>query len=123
MLRHLLRVFDEPKPGKENALIRGFDEARYAYICTVDDDNWLYPDYLAQAVATMRAHPEIGMLGAYAEGAFEIAPPAWFEQFQGVYAIGAPGAVSGPLPRGTNVAGGWLSNIQIRLAATTGLWV
>lgn len=100
-----LRVFDEPQPGKENALIRGFDEARYAYICTVDDDNWLHPDYLAQAVAIMQAHPEIGILGAYAEGAFEIAPPAWFKQFQAVYAIGAPGPASGPLARGANVAG------------------
>ena len=100
-----LRVFDEPRPGKENALIRGFDEARYAYICTVDDDNWLYPDYLAQAIATMQAHPEIGILGAYSEGAYEVAPPAWFEQFQAVYAIGAPSPASGPLARGANVAG------------------
>lgn len=100
-----LRVFNEPRPGKENALIRGFDEARYAYICTVDDDNWLYSDYLAQAVAIMQAHPEVGTLGAYAEGAFEIVPPAWFEQFQGVYAIGSPGPTSGPLARGVKVAG------------------
>ncbi|MCI1188899.1 glycosyltransferase family 2 protein [Hymenobacter sp. DH14] len=100
-----LRVFDEPKPGKENALIRGFDEARYPYICTVDDDNWLYPDYLAQAVATMQAYPEIGTLGAYAEGAYEVAPPAWFEQFKAVYAIGSPSPTSGPLARGVSVAG------------------
>ena len=100
-----LRVFDEPKLGKENALIRGFDEARYSYICTVDDDNWLYPDYLARAVAVMQAHPEIGTLGAYAEGAFEIDPPAWFGQFQGVYAIGSPSPASGPLARGVRVAG------------------
>ncbi len=100
-----LRVFDEPKPGKENALIRGFDEAQYPYICIVDDDNWLYPDYLAHAVATMHAHPEIGTLGAYSEGAFEITPPAWFEQFQAVYAIGSPGSTSGPLGQGVNVAG------------------
>lgn len=100
-----LRILDEPQAGKENALIRGFDEARYAYICTVDDDNWLYPTYLAQAVITMQAHPEIGVLGAYAEGAFEIVPPVWFEQFQGVYAIGAPSPKSGPLAQGTNVAG------------------
>jgi len=98
-------LFDEPRPGKENALIRGFDEAKYAYICTVDDDNWLYPDYLAKAVTIMQAHPEIGTLGGFAEGAFEIAPPVWFEQFQSLYAIGAPGPASGPLALGASVAG------------------
>lgn len=92
-----LRVLNEPKPGKENALVQGFDEAAGEYVCIVDDDNWLYPDYIARVCATMGAHPEIGVLGAFAEGAFEVAPPAWFAQFQAVYAVGPAAAQSGPL--------------------------
>lgn len=101
-----LRVLNEPKPGKENALVQGFDAAAYPYVAIVDDDNWLYPDYIAQAVATMDQYPEIGVLGANAEGAFEVSPPAWFKQFEAVYAVGAQAAASGPLTQaGAYVAG------------------
>ena len=92
-----LRLFDEPRPGKENALIRGFGEARYECICIVDDDNWLYPDYVAQATRLLRLHPEIGVLGARAEGAFEVEPPTWFTDFQAVFAIGPQATQNGPI--------------------------
>lgn len=92
-----MRVFDEPTSGKENALTRGFDEAGYECMCVVDDDNWLYPDYLSQVALLMREHPEIGILGANAEGAFEVAPPVWFEQFRAVYAVGPQALQPGPL--------------------------
>jgi len=92
-----MRLLDEPKPGKENALTRGFDEATYEYICVVDDDNLLYTDYLTQVADLMAAHPTIGILGGYAEGAFEIEPPAWFTQFQAVYAVGPQATQPGPL--------------------------
>lgn len=92
-----LRLLEEPIPGKENALIRGFNEALYECISIVDDDNWLFPDYLAQAAQLMVAHPEIGILGALAHGAFEVQPPAWFKQFEAVYAVGPQAAHKGPL--------------------------
>lgn len=92
-----LRVLNEPRPGKENALVRGFDEAGYEYMCIVDDDNWLAPDYVAQIAAVMDIHPEIGILGARAEGAFEVTPPAWFARFEAVYAVGPQAPKSGPL--------------------------
>jgi glycosyltransferase involved in cell wall biosynthesis len=92
-----MRVLDEPRPGKENALIRGFDEARYEYMAIVDDDNLLYPDYIDQAARVMDEHPEIGILGACAEGAFEVNPPAWFTRFQAVYAVGPQAKKAGPL--------------------------
>jgi glycosyltransferase involved in cell wall biosynthesis len=93
-----LRVLNEPRPGKENALVRGFDEAGYEYMCIVDDDNWLAPDYVAQIAAVMDANPEIGILGARAEGAFEVPPPAWFDRFEAVYAVGPQAPQPGPLP-------------------------
>jgi glycosyltransferase involved in cell wall biosynthesis len=92
-----LRLLDEPKPGKENALTRGFDEATYECICIVDDDNLLYPDYLVQVAELMAAHPTIGILGGCAEGAFEVEPPVWFTRFQAVYAVGPQANQPGPL--------------------------
>lgn len=93
------RVLDEPVAGKENALIRGFNEAAYEFIAIVDDDNWLAPNYVGLVAEIMSAHPEIGVLGAHAEGAYEVTPPAWFEEFRAVYAVGPQnGGKSGPLP-------------------------
>lgn len=92
-----LRMLDEPRPGKEHALTRGFDAAHYEYVCIVDDDNWLSPSYLAQAVALMQAHPEIGILGAHAEAASEGELPGWFAAVQGAYAVGPQAARPGPL--------------------------
>ncbi|MBT9393954.1 glycosyltransferase family 2 protein [Hymenobacter sp. NST-14] len=93
------RVLEEPVAGKENALIRGFNEAAYENIVIIDDDNWIAPNYLMLVDEIMSAHPEIGILGAHAEGMFEVPPPAWFETFQAVYAVGPQnGGKSGPLP-------------------------
>jgi len=95
----ICRVLDEPVAGKENALIRGFEAASYEFIAVVDDDNWLASDYVRVAYETMYAHPEIGILGAHAQGAYEVTPPEWFEQFRAVYAIGTQNnGISGPLP-------------------------
>ncbi|UOQ74424.1 glycosyltransferase [Hymenobacter cellulosilyticus] len=93
------RVLDEPKPGKENALVRGLHEARYEAVAIVDDDNLLAPDYTQIAFEVMQAHPEIGLLGARATGGYEVPPPAWFKDVEAVYAIGPQnGGVSGPYP-------------------------
>lgn len=94
------RVLDEPQPGKENALILGFDTAAYEFIAVVDDDNWLASDYVLRAYETMAAHPEIGVLGGRSIGAFEVTPPAWFADFEAVYAVGPQNkGLSGLLPR------------------------
>ena len=95
-----LRVLDELRSGKENALIQGFDSAHYDWVCIVDDDNLLAPDYVARVACLMAAHPNIGILGTHAEGAFEVAPPEWFTRFEAVFAVGAQnGGRTGPLPR------------------------
>ena len=92
-----LRVLDEPKPGKPFAIERGFAEARYSYICIVDDDNWLAPNYLALACQIMDEHPQIGALGGAIDAVCEITPPAWFAKYAGHYAVGKQGERSGDL--------------------------
>lgn len=84
-----LRVLNEPRAGKTYALERGFLEARYSYVCILDDDNWLAPDYLALGYEVMERNPKIGALGGEVLGVCETPPPAWFADFAGHYAIGA----------------------------------
>jgi glycosyltransferase involved in cell wall biosynthesis len=56
-------ILSEPRPGKNYAFNTGLDAARFEYILTCDDDNWLNPDYLARAFQIMEADPAIGALG------------------------------------------------------------
>lgn len=92
-----LRVLNEPRPGKHFALPLGFAEAHYPYICIVDDDNWLLPDYLRTALEIIEANPGIGALGGVPEAVCEVTPPAWFEEFAGHYAIGAAAQQAGDI--------------------------
>jgi len=92
------RVEIENKPGKENAIVKGFELAQYEFMSIVDDDNWLAPEYVNTAYKVMSAQPSIGILGARAIGEFEVPPPKWFKQFEAVYAVGhQSNGLSGPL--------------------------
>lgn len=93
-----LRVVGEPAPGKNNAVDRGFREARYGYVVLCDDDNWLSPGYVQAAWEIMRADPAIGVLGGPSEGVFEAEPPVWFGALGRAYAVGPQQPASGELP-------------------------
>ena len=72
-----LRVIEEKRPGKGHAVETGYDTAAKSYILTVDDDNWLDPDYLVKAVELFAAHPDVSILQGVSEAVFETAAPAW----------------------------------------------
>lgn len=90
-------VLPEPRAGKSHALEQGFGRARYRYVCIVDDDNWLAPDYLNLAWEVMEANPQIGALGGVGEAVCETAPPAWFERFAIDFAAAPQAPRSGDL--------------------------
>ncbi len=89
------QVLTEPQPGKSYALALGLAQARYEYVCIVDDDNWLAPDYLNRAWAVLEANPTIGALGGVGEPVCEVAPPAWFPEFAIDYAAAPQALKSG----------------------------
>lgn len=91
------RVLQEPRVGKSYALAQGLAEARYRYVCIVDDDNWLAPDYLNRAWAIMEADPAIGVLGGVGEPVCEGPPPAWFSRFAIDFAAAPQAPRSGDL--------------------------
>lgn len=73
---HPRGVLERVEPaGKVNAILHGIGRARGELICTVDDDNVLAPDYLANAVASFAEHPQLGVAGGRIAGEFEAPPP------------------------------------------------
>lgn len=89
-----LSFYSEPKKGKFHALNRGISHANYQYFIVVDDDNWLYPNYVAKAFELIHNKPYIGAIGSCSEPVFEHTPeklPKWFKNNQGCYAIGSQG--------------------------------
>jgi glycosyltransferase involved in cell wall biosynthesis len=68
-----MTMLEEPRPGKNFAFEKGVRAARYDFILTCDDDNWLAPDYIARACAIMKSDEQIGALGGC--GMFEPEAP------------------------------------------------
>jgi glycosyltransferase involved in cell wall biosynthesis len=58
-----IRVLHEPRVGIAHALNTGLFEARGKYIVRMDADDVSHSERLAQQVAYMVAHPEVGVLG------------------------------------------------------------
>ncbi len=86
----VLSIINEPRAGKGYAIETGYDAAQYAYIVTVDDDNWLEKDYLLNALALIETYPDVGIFQAGNAPVFEVTPPAWVQQVRGNMAIGSP---------------------------------
>ncbi|MHB8206953.1 glycosyltransferase family 2 protein [Mucilaginibacter sp.] len=59
-------VLKQPVPGKNYAFDMGLKAARYEFVLTCDDDNWLLPGYINRTFRIMSGDPKIGALGGYA---------------------------------------------------------
>jgi glycosyltransferase involved in cell wall biosynthesis len=92
-----LRLFDEPKKGKDIAIDFGLSKVQYKYVIVCDDDNWLCDTYVQHAYYTMKNNPEIGILGGKSVAAFESNPPQWFFSYQIYFAVGEQGLVNGEI--------------------------
>jgi cellulose synthase/poly-beta-1,6-N-acetylglucosamine synthase-like glycosyltransferase len=86
-----IQILRENRPGISFARQTGVLASNYSLIAFVDDDNWLAPDWIANACAIMQAHPEAALCNGIAEAAFEGVRPAWFSSFAGNYAVSEPG--------------------------------
>jgi glycosyltransferase involved in cell wall biosynthesis len=72
----LIRAFADPRirilessvnTGRAAAANRGFDAALGEYVAILDADDAMHPERLARQVAFLDEHPEVGVLGTYAE--------------------------------------------------------
>jgi glycosyltransferase involved in cell wall biosynthesis len=90
-----LRIIHETKQGKTPALETGLYAALGDFICIVDDDNWISENYVAIAHQIMINHDDVGVIGAFGIPHCEIEPPLWFNDYQGIFAVGGQGKHSG----------------------------
>lgn len=58
-----IRILHEPRIGIAHALNTGLAQAKGRYIARMDADDISHPERLAQQVAYLDTHPEIGVLG------------------------------------------------------------
>lgn len=92
-----LRIVYEPRPGLMNARKRGLGEAKYEFVCFVDDDNWLAPNWVKRVYEILMEHPEVGACGGRTEAVFESKPPFWFERFKDNFVVGEQGEQTGDI--------------------------
>ena len=62
-----LRVIDKPNGGIVSALNAGLAECRGEFITRMDGDDLCVPDRFERQVAFLQQHPEIGIVGGWAE--------------------------------------------------------
>jgi glycosyltransferase involved in cell wall biosynthesis len=72
-----LKVLREPRPGKPFALCMAIREARAPLLLTVDDDNGLAANYLAEAVRIAREEPGIGAFSGSTKLLTDLRIPGW----------------------------------------------
>lgn len=108
------RIIRESRQGLSFARERGLKEARHEIVVFVDDDNWLASDYLACAADLMIQHPHVALLGGWIDPLFEAEKPGWFNEVEGIFAVGNKGASARVQPLGYTVPG---AGMVVRKAA------
>jgi glycosyltransferase involved in cell wall biosynthesis len=88
-----LKIVDQPIPGKQLALEKGYEVAKYEYWLTCDDDNWLDENFVQLTYEIMSGNDKIGVLGGPNEALCELEPPEWFQWFKKDYAAGPQGDI------------------------------
>lgn len=93
-----LVLLSESKPGKVFAQKKGIKKAKYKYIITCDDDNWLCENYVQTAFEVMESKKSIGALGGAGEAVFEGGEePIWFNSYSRFFASCKQGQQSGDI--------------------------
>jgi glycosyltransferase involved in cell wall biosynthesis len=80
-------LIEESKLGLTAARVAGFRAARAPLVVLIDDDTIPAPDYLANSLALMQAHPEIGAAGGRIRGEFGEQPKQWMNGYLDLLAL------------------------------------
>jgi len=109
------RIVAENKMGLKHARLKGIVESQYEYICFIDDDNWICPEWVDTVYDIMSGHPEVGACGGIGIASFESNPPPWFDQYEGCYAVGPQGDSTGYVADARGYL--WGAGLTVRRAA------
>jgi len=88
------RVVVEPKLGLTPARLAGIASSGGDNVVFADDDNVLAPTFLANAIALLATHSEVGIAGGRVVPLFQAEPPPWTREFFGNLALGDHGATA-----------------------------
>jgi glycosyltransferase involved in cell wall biosynthesis len=82
------QVVPEMEPGLSYAREKGMSTSSFEYLLFCDDDNWFNEDYVQRTYTFLKENKDYGAVGGNGNAACEITPPAWFEKFSSIYALG-----------------------------------
>ena len=88
-----LRSVHEPEQGLTPARLRGARSSTAAWIAFVDDDCFVRPDWIAQAIAFAERHPAIGAFGGKVVLDWDVEPPRWLRNYGWLFAANDQGDV------------------------------
>lgn len=83
-----LRIVREKRQGTGYAKYRGMQEAKYAYIGIVDQDNWLDENWMQKAIFFLDQAPKAAAIFGMGIPVFESTKPAWFDRYHQNFAVG-----------------------------------
>ena len=92
-----LRIVQEERQGTGYAMFRGMQEAKYAYIGIVDQDNWVDEDWMQKAVFYLNQAPNAAVIFGSGTPVFETPKPVWFDRYQQNFAVGSQYPTNGPI--------------------------
>ena len=81
---------------------KGFESAKYNFVCFVDDDNWLCENYVNTAFEIMNSDVNIAVLGGQGEAVCEIEKPKWLETYSHAFAVSKQADASGEITNEKN---------------------
>jgi GT2 family glycosyltransferase len=114
-----LRVVTQPELGLSHARAKGLAEARFEYLSFIDDDNWVFADWVGRVYNILADRPEVGACGGWGSAVFERTPPVWFEEHSASYAVGPQGGAEGYIAADRGFLYG--AGLTIRRAAWLGI--
>lgn len=87
-----LKITEEKIPGLVWARKKGFQEAKYEYLCFVDDDNIIDLNWATSMFEIFSNNSEVGILGSKNQALIQdTEKPAWFTKVEGAYACNSQG--------------------------------
>lgn len=91
-----LRIIKESRQGHGYAWRTGLSAAQYEYIVNIDDDNYLFPNYLQKVIDTFLSDAKIAICGGQSFLPIEYKElPYWWNQLKKAYAVGSQAKKAG----------------------------
>lgn len=92
-----MKLLYEERPSVRIARETGYQSSRHEFLCWVDDDNILSPDYLTKGLAMFRKYPNAGICGGRGIPVGPVEKPDWLPKGWGSHGVGPQGTQEGPV--------------------------